>query len=142
MNDEQTASIRVTHRFKASAERVYDAWLQPDKIATWMAEPGGGELLHAQVDQRVGGKFSFLLRRNGEDIDHTGEYLELERPRRLKFTWGTPKYSPAMSLISIEIVPAADGCELTLTAERVLEDFAQRTQQGWTRILDALARAA
>ncbi len=27
---------RVTHRFKATAERVYDAWLDPEQARLWM----------------------------------------------------------------------------------------------------------
>lgn len=38
-------------------------------------------------DASAGGRFSFLVLRGGEEIDHVGEYIALERPRRLAFTW-------------------------------------------------------
>ena len=28
---------RATHRFKASADRIYDAWLNPAQARSWMA---------------------------------------------------------------------------------------------------------
>jgi uncharacterized protein YndB with AHSA1/START domain len=141
MKEQPTTNIRVSHRFNAAPERVFDAWLQPDKIAAWMLGPAGGEMVSVRSDARVGGTFSFVVRRDGEEIDHTGEYLELVRPLRLVFSWGTPRYSPDKSVVSIDIVPAADGCELTLTADRVLAEWASRTQTGWSRIVEAVSRA-
>jgi hypothetical protein len=44
-------------------------------------------------------------------------------------------------VVVIEIVPAGDGCELTLSHEGVPPDFAERTRGGWTAILGGLEAA-
>jgi uncharacterized protein YndB with AHSA1/START domain len=137
MTTEPHATVRVTRRFNASPERVFDAWLDPDKVRRWMA-PGSEEVVRVDVDPRVGGVFAFVVRRQGEEIPHVGEYLEVARPRRLVFTWGVPRYSKETTLVRIDIAPAGTGTELTLTHERVPEGYETRTEAGWTAILAAL----
>ena len=68
-----------------------------------------------------------------------GQNLEVDRPRRLVFTFGVPKYSTETTRVCIDIVPRDTGCELTLTHEGVLPEYAERTQGGWTEILGRLA---
>ena len=89
----------------------------------------------------MGGAFSFLVRRQGEEIDHVGKYREIDRPRRLVFTWGIAGESEDESIVIIEIVPGGTGAELSLTHELDAKwaDYASRTEAGWTRMLDALA---
>jgi len=67
-------------------------------------------------------------------------YLEIDRPRRLGFTFGGPQYDPGRTRVTIEITPAASGSELTLTHEGVLEEYAEGTPKGWAMILERLAR--
>ena len=88
----------------------------------------------------MGGRFTFTDRRDGEDVIHTGEYLEIDRPRRLAFDFAVPKYSSLVTRVTIEIVPLdSGGCELTLTHEGVLPEFAERSVEGWSMILAGLA---
>ena len=96
-------------------------------------------MIRAETDPRVGGQYTFTDRRDGEDVVHTGEYLEIDRPQRLVFTFAVPKYSSEITKVTIEIVPHDGGCELTLTHEGVLPEYEQRSQQGWSRILAGLA---
>lgn len=145
MNSENKVTVRVTHRFNASAERVFDAWLNPEMLGQWMFGPNirEKEVLHLTVDARVGGSFSFLVRRQGEEIDHIGEYLEISRPHRLVFTWGIRQHTTDFSRVTIEIAPLEAGSELTLTHELHPDwaDYASRTEAGWTKMLEALGKA-
>lgn len=138
-------NVRVTHRFNASPERVFDAWLDPEMIGRWMFGPSvrEEEVVGIAVDARVGSSFSFVVRRQGEEIDHVGRYLEIDRPRRLAFTWGVPKYSPDNARVLIDIVPLETGSELALTHELHPDwaDYASRTEAGWAKMLDALGAA-
>jgi hypothetical protein len=49
-----------------------------------------------------------------------------------------PKFSKDYSRVSIDIVAVDGGCELTLTHEGVLADYADKTPQGWGMIFDGL----
>ena len=144
-NVESTVRTRVTRRFSASAERVFDAWLDPGKVMQWMSVTHrhgiSGQMVRAEIDARVGGAFSFVDLRDGEEVDHVGEYLEIDRPRRLVFTWSIPKLSPDADRVIVEIEPLESGCELTLTCEMHPNwaEYAPQTEKGWTMLVDAIA---
>jgi uncharacterized protein YndB with AHSA1/START domain len=141
--DDQAATVRVVRWFPVPAERVFDAWLSPDDIGRWMFGPAlrDEEVLRITVDARVDGSFSFVVRRQGQEIDHVGTYLDIERPRRLAFTWGVAGQSADESVVTIEISPTASGCELTLThaMDPRWADYTERVQASWTKMVDALA---
>lgn len=139
MDSEQNATVKVIRHFSASPERVFDAWLDPDYAGKWLFATPTGTMTRVEIDPRVGGKFTIVDRRDGEDIEHVGEYLEIDRPRRLVFTFGVPKFSSQFTRVIIDIIPSETGCELTLTHEGVLPDYAERTEMGWGMILDGLA---
>lgn len=147
MTTDPAPVVRVTRRFAASAERVFDAWLDPARVRHWLFTTPGGEIVRAEIDARVGGSFTIVDRRAGdtgvEEVAHVGQYLELDRPRRLVFTFGVPMYSPHLSRVSVDITPLSDGagCELTLVQADVLPEWASRTQEGWTTLVGQLARA-
>ncbi len=126
----------------ASPQAVFDAWLTPEKIRQWFA-PGLGEMVRIEVDARLGGKFSFVQRRGNDDVDHVGEYLVMDRPHRLVFTWGVPKYTPDVSRVSVEIQTAPMGCQVALVHELHPNwaDYVQRTEQAWAKMLEAMATA-
>jgi uncharacterized protein YndB with AHSA1/START domain len=139
MTEGAKVTVRVVHRFAATAERVFDAWLDPKTAGKWLFATPTGQMIKVEIDARVGGRFS-IIRRDGEDIEHVGEYLEIDRPRRLAFTFGVPKFSPEMARVIVEIASLAQGCELSLTCEDVLADYGESSKQGWNMILDSLER--
>jgi uncharacterized protein YndB with AHSA1/START domain len=134
-------AVRVSRRFDAAPERVFDAWLDPQTAGQWLFATPEGEMVKVAVDARVGGHFNFTDRRNGEDIEHSGEYLEIERPRRLAFNFCVPKFSAEATLIRIDLTASGFGCELTLVHEGVLPEYAGRTEEGWKAILEGLGRS-
>lgn len=131
--------VQVTRRFEASPERVFDAWLDPETAGKWLFATATGQMVRAEVDARVGGSFIFTDRRDGQDIEHMGEYLEIERPRRLVFTFAVTGFLHLVTRVTIEIVPVGTGCELTLTHDGVLPEYESRTKMGWGKLLEKLA---
>ena len=134
---QKTATVTATHRYDAPPERVFDAWLDPALAAKFFFATPTGQMIRAEVDARVGGRFTFVDRRpdmgpNGADVLHTGEYLELDRPRRLAFTFGVPQFNPDFTRVLVELAPTpAGGCYLTLTHEGVFEsEWANRSKHG------------
>ena len=79
MNVEPNAVVRVNRRFNASSQRVFDAWLDPNMLSRWMFGPSvrDEEIVSLSLDPRPGGAFSFVVRRDGREINHVGEYLEI-----------------------------------------------------------------
>ncbi|MES2034375.1 MAG: SRPBCC domain-containing protein [Pseudomonadota bacterium] len=141
----KTVPLTVTHRFAASPERVFDAWLDPAKARLFLFATPTGEVVRCEIDARVGGSFVVVDRRDGEDVEHVGRWLELDRPRRLAFVFSVPKYDaeadPDSTPVVVEIKPLADGgCEVTLT-HQVWAQYVEQTRGGWTMILGNLAKA-
>ncbi len=139
-------NIVVSHRFTFPAERVLEAWLDPEQARKFLFATDAGEMVRAEIEPRVGGVFTITERRDGEDIEHTGKYLKIDRPdklpQRLSFTLSVSKLSPVKALISIHILPRPDGCELFLTQESGLhtDEEKARIAQGWQSICDRLAK--
>lgn len=138
MSTEKNVSVHVTRRFNISPERVFDAWLDPRKACGFLFATPSGRIVRVDIDPRVGGSFVIVDRRDGDDVAHIGEYMEIIRPRRLVFTFSVPKFSAQRTLVTIDIVPSGSGCELTLTHEDVIPEYASGTEAGWNLILDAL----
>src|SRR5579863_7829139 len=122
--------LRITRHFNASSERVFDAWLNPDSACKWLFATSTGDMTRVEIDARVGGKFVIVERRDGEDVEHRGEYLEIDRPRRLVFTFAVPKYSSQQSKVSIDILWTENGCELTLTQEKFPLQYLEPNRRG------------
>jgi uncharacterized protein YndB with AHSA1/START domain len=135
----QKAIVQVTRKFSASAERVFDAWLDQNTVGKWLFATPTGKMSKVKIEARVGGSYLIVENREGADVEHIGEYLEIDRPRRLVFTLKVPKYSQESTKVTIEIRALNSGCELTLTHEGVLPDYVASTTSGWKMILDSLA---
>jgi uncharacterized protein YndB with AHSA1/START domain len=131
-------TVRVSRRFGGSTERVFDAWLDPIQAARFLFATPTGRMVRADIDAQIGGSFCFVDRRNGEDVEHVGTYLEIDRPKRLVFSFAVPRYSKESTRVTIQIAALTSGCELTLTHENVLPEYEGPTIAGWTNILEAL----
>jgi uncharacterized protein YndB with AHSA1/START domain len=142
MTAEPRRDLIVTHPVSASPERVFDAWLDPKDARLFLFATADGEMVRAEIDPRVGGRFTFVDRRPGQgEVEHAGEYLDIDRPRRLVFSFGVPGFSAEMTRVTIAIAADGEGSLVTLTHEGVLADYAERTREGWTRILAGLLPA-
>jgi uncharacterized protein YndB with AHSA1/START domain len=144
MKSEEHLEVSVHHRFRQPAERVFDAWLDVRLARRFLFSTDTGEMVRCDIDPRVGGRFVLTDRRPEGDVEHTGEYLVIDRPRKLVFTFGIPAASPSFDIVTIEITPESDGgCTLQLTAEMQPEwkDYADRARQGWRQIIAALDEA-
>lgn len=148
MSDE----VRITRSIAATPEEVYDAWLDPQSLAEWMVPIPGGRT-EAQTDPRVGGGFLIVMHGAQASYPTRGEYLRLERPRLLEFTWypdnrkalpdeGTAwlRVTDQKSIVTIELKPLDKGrTELSLR-HRLLPsaESVQGHHEGWSRGLDRL----
>ena len=133
--------VRVTRRFAAPAETVFDSWLLEGTAGEWLFATPQGQMVRVEIEPHVGGRFEIVERRGGEEVLHTGRYEEMARPLRLVFTLQVPKYSPHSERVEIEIVPDGEECELTLSQSVSPGAPAdpERIERGWETILEALA---
>lgn len=137
----ESVKVTVSRRFDASAERVFDAWLDAEAARNWLFTMPDTEPVRAEIDPRIGGAFTFVDLRNGEEVIHEGTFLDIDRPTRLRLRfWVTDKPEP-VDMLDVRIEADGDGCLLTLTHElhpdwAAYESF---TRKAWADMFDLLA---
>ena len=136
-------SLTLVRRLKAPPPLVFDALTRPELLKRWWG-PDDGAVLIAETDVRVGGRYRVRFRML-DDTEHesSGEYVEVERPKRLAMTWRWTGgvEDPGESLLEFSLRPIAEGTELTLTHSRLHDDESSRSHRdGWSGALDKLER--
>ena len=80
-------SVTIVRRIAARPSIVFDALTMPEGISAWWG-PDAGPVLVAETDVRVGGRYRIELHEaDGTVNGFTGEYLELQPPSRIAFTF-------------------------------------------------------
>jgi uncharacterized protein YndB with AHSA1/START domain len=132
-------TVIVRKMLTASREDVFDAWLDAEGMREWMC-PGPVTSSEVVLDPRVGGRFRIVMTAPGATIVNSGEYLILDRPARLQFTWISSRWGPEETLVTVDLHQRDAQCELVLTHERFpLESSAKQLTVGWNQILEKLA---
>ena len=138
----RAASVRVSRRVSAAPERIFDAWLQAAEAQTFMFAGRGriGDTIRSEIDARVGGRFTIVRRWDAEEVEYSGEYLEIDRPQRLVFSLFVEKYAQRDDRVIVELAPVANQSLLVLTHELSLPDPAERSRIRceWATALDRL----
>ena len=95
----------------------------------------------AKLDPRVGGKYQIDMVGATATFEHRGEYLVVDRPRKLSFTWISIPTNNQRTVVTIELEPIGkDETELTLTHVGFPSaESAKNHEMGWGMILDKLA---
>jgi uncharacterized protein YndB with AHSA1/START domain len=134
-------SLTLKRRYNAPPGRVFSAWTDPKKITRWFG-PGQTDVLRAESDPRVGGRYRIVARSpDGEEHDVSGVYREVVQDQKLVFTWAWRSTPERESLVIITFKPDGDGTLLTLQHEQFFDEPARdRHQTGWTGILEKLDR--
>jgi uncharacterized protein YndB with AHSA1/START domain len=99
--------IVIGRTFRAPARIVFDAWTKPEFVRRWWAPTSRGvTLVQCDADVRAGGKYRYVLEKDGTELGFSGAYKEV---------------TPHSRLVYNQIFePAADGSEgaiITVTFE-------------------------
>jgi uncharacterized protein YndB with AHSA1/START domain len=139
--DEAAPVLVVRRQIAVPRERVFEAWLDSASLAQWM-RPNTFDFTHATVtvDPRVGGGFRIVMegRTNGLDYEHRGEYLAIEPPSLLSFTWISRATDYQPTVVTIEFLERGAGTELVLTHRRLAAKAVEGHRRGWTDIVRML----
>jgi uncharacterized protein YndB with AHSA1/START domain len=138
----QKPSLTLKRKLNAPPAKVYAAWAEVEKLTRWFG-PTGAEVLRAEVDPRVGGRFSVLMRTpDGEEHGVNGIFREVVPNEKLVFTWAWRTTPERESLVTVSLRPDGNETILTLTHEQFFDEAARdRHRSGWTGALDNLERA-
>ena len=134
-------SLHLTRNYSAAPEKVWRAWTDPQALSAWFG-PGGASVTQAEMDVRVGGRYTIAFRTSdGEQHRVSGVYEEVQAKRKLCFTWAWQSTPDRVSLVTIELRPALDGTELKFRHDRFFDEAARAShERGWTATLEKLER--
>ncbi|MDB6100321.1 MAG: hypothetical protein JWO52_320 [Gammaproteobacteria bacterium] len=137
-----TPGIVCTRRFEASCDKLFGAWVNPSILTKWLFTTATSELHRAEFEPWEGGNWTVVDRSEGEYFAATGQYLQIDRPHRLIFTFGMLQLSAQFVHVAVDITRAAAGSELTLTHEYLPWMGTRSPEKGWHAMFDMLARPA
>jgi uncharacterized protein YndB with AHSA1/START domain len=138
--DGKAGETLVVRRFiPVPRQQVFAAWLDPASLAAWM-RPGGTTDVTVEVDPRVGGKFRIVMAEGAEQYEHIGEYLVIEPPHRLSFTWISQATDHRPTTVTVELFEREGGTELVLTHRQLPSSELEPHRRGWTDIVRELER--
>ena len=127
--------ITVATVVNAPLAEVWRAYTTPDDIKIWNAASPDWHTTAAEVDLRVGGKFSSRMEaKDGSfGFDFAGEYTKLIPQQLIEYSFGERK-------ATVEFAEASDGIlvKVTFDAESMHTEEEQRS--GWQAILDNFAK--
>ncbi|MCK7613488.1 SRPBCC family protein [Roseibium sediminicola] len=131
--------VIVEGLFRATPARVFRAFTEPEEVRCWFL-PKGGNLVAAEIDLKVGGRWCFVIEKTDEkQIHFEGEYLAIEAPNRLEFSWrhvqefadGTREATDS-SKVTVLFEEAGKATEVKLRHEAIKTEDARRgVGGGW-----------
>ena len=137
------STIRLHRVLRATPERVYRAFLDPDAMAKWLPPNGFTGKVH-HLEAKVGGtyKMSFTNFTTGHSHSFGGEYLELVPNERIRHTdkFDDPNL-PGEMQTTVSLKPVSVGTELNVVQEGVPEAIPpEACYLGWQDSLTLLAQ--
>jgi uncharacterized protein YndB with AHSA1/START domain len=136
--------VRMERTFQASAQEVFDAWTSVEVLKRWWHAEHEWETPHAEVDLRLGGAIRLIMRNpeDGAEYGGRGEFVTIEAPRRLVFTWGWDYEDESKrQLIEVELIEHGDSTTVVLTHSGLPAAETDEYVDGWQKSLDNLEAA-
>lgn len=141
MSERPQAQLHFRRTLEAPRQRVFELWTEPEHIKRWF----GGlevEVERVELDLRPGGSYSIAVKAEEGLSVFTGEFVTVEVPSRLVYTWrteGGPSDSPTTT-VEVTFTARGDQTEVELTHAGFVEPQVRELHaQGWEACFTALA---
>lgn len=144
MTEGPTDQLHFQRTVAAPRERVFELWTKPEHIKRWF----GGfetEVERVELDLRPGGSYRIAVKVEQGVSLFTGEFVTVEPPERLVYTWRTEGGSPGSTTTTVEVTFTARGdrTDIELTHAGFVEPQVQELHaKGWQACFEALASMA
>jgi uncharacterized protein YndB with AHSA1/START domain len=127
--------VTVSRVVSASAERVFDVWMDPTTPGgPWF---GAERILLKPV---VDGLFYFAVKHEGRTWPHYGRFLKIDRPRDVEYAWVSEATKGVESVVAVTFEARDNQTEVTLRHTGIPDDeLGLQHKEGWTWVLSMLA---
>jgi uncharacterized protein YndB with AHSA1/START domain len=103
-------AIHCEIHIAAPPERVFQALTDPNQLAQWWGQQGRYRLTDCRADIRPGGTWkSRGVDADGKSFQTSGEYLEVDPPRLIVYTWLADWDGGTQSTVRLELLRSGDG---------------------------------
>jgi uncharacterized protein YndB with AHSA1/START domain len=141
LTERRTRLLRIERTFDAPAEAVFEAWTSPEVLRRWLHAERDWDTPIAEVDLRVGGELRIVMRdpSTGSEWGARGEYIIVDPPGRLAFTWIWDHDPSTVQLIELEFTERDGITTVLMVNSGIPTDEARDDQRsGWHRCYDNL----
>ena len=138
MHVEERNIVEREVRIAAAPATVFEFFTDPDKMIQWKGRK-------AELDPRPGGIYRVDI--NDQAVAR-GEYLEVDPPHRVVFTWGWEggegehAVPPGSSRVEVTLEPDGEGTLVRLRHHDLPDEALEIHGQGWDLFLGRLTKAA
>jgi uncharacterized protein YndB with AHSA1/START domain len=136
-----SAALVVRKTIRATAERLFDAWTQPEQLKKWWG-PQSVVCIDAEVDLKVGGRYRIANQfPDGKVLWISGEFEVIDRPHKLVYTWRVGSEEGAVERVTVTFEAQGQTTEVIVTHERIPTEALRHLHvQGWLGCLEGLAK--
>jgi uncharacterized protein YndB with AHSA1/START domain len=135
--------LEVERILPAGWETVYEAFTDPAELAKWWG-PEGFTIPTLEFDPEAGGHYRIVMQPpDGEPFQLTGEFRDVEPPRRLAFTFAWEPADPddVETLVALEFRDLSGATEISLAQGRFKTEARRELHRdGWGESFDKLER--
>ena len=131
----ETSVVEREIRVEAERQDVFGYFTDPTKMVRWMG-------IGATLDPRPGGLYRCVVHDTATVL---GEYVVVEPPTRVEFTWGfegNPGVPPGSSTVTVTLERVDAGTRLRLVHTGLPHPSLSAHDKGWHGYLSQLANAA
>ncbi len=138
--------LELERIFNAPIEKVFSAWTKPEILAKWFG-PDGFSVKDLSIDLRTNGHYSITIETpEKKEICHFGQYLKIDRPNTLIFTWELENQEcqgslaqNATTIVELNFFDQRNSTLLKLKHEKLPNKTALNGHRyGWESSLDCL----
>src|SRR4030095_1011438 len=126
--------LLLKYLFQASVTTVFDAWITKPVAELWLFKSKTNQLSY-EATISEGGSFSIDEQDGDLNIGHWGEWLEIDRPKRLRFTLEVPAHFEGISEVIVEVKETPTGTELNFSQKNI---DVSKTKSAWESMLAEL----
>jgi uncharacterized protein YndB with AHSA1/START domain len=128
--------VMVRRVLPAPPDIVYDEWIDPVGMLEWMC-PRPARAVKISLEPSVGGPLRIDIEDSGSSLYVTGTFVELDRPRRLRFTWSCSDWADPSVQSLVTVTLAAHGVDetmMTIEHEQLPPEEVDNHERGWGTI--------
>lgn len=135
--DQDAISLEV--QIAAPPERVFQALTDPTQLMQWWGQKGMYHHTNWTADLRPGGQWRSegVADSDGTPYNVSGEYIEVDPPQRLVFTWQASWSGSLKTVVAFDLEPAASGTLVRLrhSGFAAAPAAGKEHYQGWVRVM-------